>query len=72
MKNIGIILIVIGAIMMMVTGFNYVTRERVVDIGDLKIDANENHHVEWPPIFGGALLTAGLVVIVLGKKKANF
>ena len=71
MKNIGIILIVLGSIMMAVTGFNYVTRERVVDIGALKIDANKNHHVEWPPILGGALLVAGLVVL-LGKKKASF
>ena len=72
MKNIGIILIVLGSIMMVITGFNYVTRERVVDIGSLKIDANENHHVQWPPVFGGALLTAGLVVILLAKKKAIF
>ena len=69
MKNIGIVLIVLGSIMMAVTGFNYVTRERVVTIGDLKIDANETHHVEWPPILGGVLLAAGLVVILFGKNK---
>jgi hypothetical protein len=68
MKNIAIILIVLGSIMIFITGFNYVTRERVVDIGALKIDANKNHPVQWSPVLGGALLTAGLIVALLGKK----
>lgn len=68
MKNIGIVLIVIGAIMMVITGFNYVTRERVVDIGALKIDADKNHPVQWSPIVGGILLVAGVVLLISNKK----
>lgn len=68
MKKTGIILIVLGIIMMIVTGFNFVTREKVVDIGDLEIKANKNHPVEWSPIVGCALLVAGLVVVVTSRK----
>ena len=68
MKNIGIILVVLGIIMMAITGFNYVTREKVVDVGPLKVYSDENHPVQWSPIVGGLLLVAGVVVIVTNKK----
>ena len=69
MKNMGIILIVLGVIMMFITGFNYVTRKNVVDVGPLVINANENHPVQWSPIVGGVLLLAGVVVMVSNKNK---
>lgn len=65
----GIILIVLGAIMMVITGFNYVTREKVVDIGDLEIKADKNHPVQWSPIVGGVLLVAGVAVMLGSKNK---
>lgn len=63
-------MIAIGIVMMVVTGFNFVTREKVVDIGDLEIEGNRNHRVEWPPIAGGILLLAGVVVTLAGSKKS--
>lgn len=68
MKNAGIVLIVIGIVMMVITGFNYVTRENVVDLGPVQINSKENHPVQWSPIVGGVLLVAGVVVLVSGKK----
>lgn len=67
-RTIGIVLIVIGVIMIIYTGFNYVTTERVVDLGPLKINAEKNHPVQWSPIVGVVLLVGGIVVIVTGKK----
>jgi hypothetical protein len=34
-KSIGIALVVIGALMVIFNGFNYVTEKKVVDIGQL-------------------------------------
>jgi UDP-N-acetylmuramyl pentapeptide phosphotransferase/UDP-N-acetylglucosamine-1-phosphate transferase len=68
MKTTGITLIALGIIMMLFTGFNYVTREKVVDIGDLEIKANMTHRVEWTPIIGGILLVAGMAVLFTKKK----
>lgn len=68
MKNIGIVLVALGIIMMIITGFNYVTREKVVDIGPVVIHADKNHPVQWSPIVGGVLLVAGIVVLVSNKK----
>ena len=67
-KSIGIALIVIGVLMVIYTGFNYVTTEKVVDLGPLKINAEKNHPVQWSPIVGAVLLIGGIVVMVTGKK----
>lgn len=69
MKRIGMLLIAIGVVMMVITGFSFATREKVVDIGDLEIEGNRNHRVEWPPIAGGVLLVAGVAVLLSEKRK---
>lgn len=68
-KNIGIVLVTLGILMMIYTGFNYVTKRNVVDIGPIQIDKKENHPVSWSPILGAILLVGGAVIIVTGKNK---
>jgi len=67
-KTLGIALIVIGIIMMIYTGFNIITTEKVVDLGTIKINQEKNHPVQWSPIVGVALLVGGVVIIVTDKK----
>jgi len=67
-KSIGIVLIIIGVIMMIYTGFNYVTTKNVVDIGNLQIKHDENHFVQWSPIVGALLLVGGVLIIGTNKK----
>jgi uncharacterized membrane protein YidH (DUF202 family) len=68
-KPLGIILIVIGIIMIAYTGFNYVTTEKVVDLGPIEINAEKSHSVQWPPFVGLALIIGGIFVILPDKKK---
>ena len=68
-KNLGIVLLVLGIIMMIYTGFNFVTKEKVVDLGPLQINKSKNHPVQWSPIVGGILLVGGIVIIATSKKK---
>jgi len=70
-KNIGIVLVVIGIIMMIYTGFNYVTKKKVVDLGPVEINKEENHPVSWSPIIGVLLLAGGIVIIATGKNKTS-
>jgi len=69
-KTLGIVLIAIGLIMIIYTGFNYVTTEKVVDLGPIHINAEKNHPVQWSPIVGVVLLVGGVVVVVTGKGKS--
>ena len=70
MKTLGIVLLVIGGIMMVFTGFNIVTKEKVVDLGKVEINKEEKTPIYWSPITGGILLAAGVLVLVAGKRKA--
>ncbi len=67
-KTIGIVIIAVGAIMMLYTGFNYVTTEKVVDLGPIQINKEKQHSVKWPSILGGIIIIGGIAIIALGKK----
>jgi hypothetical protein len=69
MRNIGIVLIVLGAVMMAITGFNLVTKKKVVDLGSVEINKEKDHPVQWSPIVGGVLLVAGVAVALTNKKR---
>lgn len=69
MKPLAVILIVIGAFMMIITGVNFVTKDKVVDLGKVEIDKTRNHPVNWSPIVGGVLLLAGIGALAMSKKK---
>lgn len=68
MKTLGIIFVALGILMMIYTGFDYVTTKKVADIGPVQVDKKESHPVQWSPIVGGALLLGGIVILVSGKK----
>lgn len=68
-KPLGIVLIVIGIIMLAYTGFNYVTTEKVADIGPIEINAQKKHTVKWPPIVGLGLIVGGIAVIAIDRKR---
>jgi len=70
MKNLGIVLIALGIIMMVITGVNFVTKKKVVDLGPVEINKEESHPVNWSPIVGAILLIGGIAVVATDKKKA--
>jgi hypothetical protein len=67
-KIVAIILIAIGIIMMLYTGFDYITTRKVVDIGAIQVNKKEDHPVQWSPIVGGIVLIAGIMLITSNKK----
>jgi drug/metabolite transporter (DMT)-like permease len=70
---VGILLIVLGVISLSVGGFNFTTqnRERVVDIGPLKVDATVKRErtLPLPPILGVCALAGGVVLLIAGSRK---
>jgi len=68
MKNVGIVIIVIGILMIAYTGFNFITKEKVVDVGPIEINKEENHPVQWSPIVGVVLVVGGIVLFAANRK----
>ena len=66
-KFVGTILIAIGLLMIAYTGFNYVTKEKVVDLGPVEISKEKNNPVSWSPILGVVLLVGGIIVFARNK-----
>ena len=69
MKGIGIVLIVVGIIMMVFRSINFTTKEKVVDVGPVEINKEEEKTVNWPLYAGIVVTAAGVVVFVAANKK---
>jgi uncharacterized membrane protein HdeD (DUF308 family) len=71
MKFIGIILIVLGVLALVYQGIQYTTREKILDIGSIKVSADSKRTIPLPPIVGGVALVAGIALIVLDRRKTS-
>ena len=67
---LGIVLIVLGALALAYQGFTYTTREKVVDLGPLKITADKEKTIPLPPILGALALASGIVLVFVGVRKS--
>jgi hypothetical protein len=67
---IGIALIALGLIALVYQGITYTTREKVVDLGPLKITAQKEKTIPLPPILGGLALAGGIVLVVVASRKS--
>lgn len=67
-RPIGIILLVIGILMLIYTGFTYTKKEKVIDAGPIQVSADKQHTVNWPPYAGCILVVGGIVLLLTGKK----
>jgi hypothetical protein len=68
---IGIALIALGLIALVYQGITYTTREKVVDLGPLKITAQKEKTIPLPPILGGLALAGGIVLVVVAARKST-
>lgn len=70
MKIFAISLIVLGAVMLIWTGFTYTKTEKVIDAGPIQVSADREKSVNWGPYAGGILVAAGVIVLITTKKTA--
>jgi hypothetical protein len=67
----GMALIALGLIALVYQGITYTTREKVVDIGPLKITAQKEKTIPLPPILGGLALAGGIALVVVAARKST-
>ncbi|MGZ3763582.1 MAG: hypothetical protein ACXVB0_14440 [Mucilaginibacter sp.] len=68
-RNIGILLIIIGAVMLIWTGFTYTKKKKIVDMGPLQVSVDQKETIGWPPYVGAILLVGGIVLVVTDKRR---
>lgn len=68
-KTIGIVMAIIGILMIIYTGFSYVTTEKVIDLGPMQMSVEKENPVQWSPIVGVILLVGGIVIVAMDKKR---
>jgi uncharacterized membrane protein YqgA involved in biofilm formation len=68
-KNLGIVVIIIGILMMVYTGFHYVTKQKLIEFGPIDINREKNHSVQWSPLIGLMVIIGGVVILKVGSKK---
>ncbi|SFH45304.1 YidH family protein [Pedobacter insulae] len=68
-RTIGLILIVVGIVLLVWTGFTYTKKEKIIDAGPVQISADREKTVNWPPYAGGIVLVVGAVLFIFGKKE---
>ena len=66
----GALLVVLGAVALIWQKVSYTDRETLVDIGSLKVTADNKKDVPLPPILGGIALAGGAVLLVVGARKS--
>jgi hypothetical protein len=69
MKLMGIILVVLGVLALAYQGIQYTSREKILDIGSLKVSADTKKTIPLPPIVGGVALVAGIALILADRRK---
>ena len=69
MKKLGIILIIVGLLFTVITGFRFFTKEKVVDLGKLEISKSEPHSVNWSPYLGAGIMVIGGIMFLAGPRK---
>jgi hypothetical protein len=67
-KTIALVMIILGVIMLIWTGFTYTKKEKIIDAGPIQISADKEKSVNWPPYIGGIILVAGVAILITSKK----
>lgn len=70
MKALGIILIIVGILMFIFPKITFSHKEKVADVGPLEINKQEKHTIDWPTYAGGIAAVAGIVILLVDRKKA--
>lgn len=67
---IGVILIVLGVVGFAVGHIDFTTREKVVDLGPIEVNADKKHSIDIPDIAAALALLAGVGLVLAGQKRA--
>jgi hypothetical protein len=69
MNIIGIVLIALGVVGLIYGGITYTSSKNVVDLGAVQLTVDQKKEIPLSPIFGAGAVAAGVVLMVVGRRK---
>jgi hypothetical protein len=66
---IGTLLIIVGLVSLLLGGFSWTREKTVLDIGPIEATRQERETIPIPPIVGGLVLAAGVVLLVIRPRQ---
>jgi len=70
MRKTGLLIIIIGFGLIILTVFTIFTSESLAKIGDIQITRNIPYHLNWSPLIGVAIMFIGAIVTIIPSKKS--
>jgi hypothetical protein len=67
---VGVVLIVLGVVALVYQDFTYATRERVLRVGPVEVRKETQKTIPLPPLIGGVPLAGGIMLVLVGAKRA--
>jgi len=68
-RNIGIVLLVVGIAMLAYQGISYTRQEQVAQLGPVRVTKEERKTFPLPPVAGAAAAGLGTILIVVGIRR---
>lgn len=69
MRLAGIVLIILGILVLTYHGIRYTDRDKLIDIGRLKVTTSVKKTFPVPPVVGGIALVAGIGLILTDRRR---
>jgi len=70
MKNLGILLVVLGALALAYGGINYNRNRTVLQMGSMSVTATEHKTIPIPAVAGAIVMVGGLALLVVGRRRS--
>ena len=67
---LGIALIILGVVAFAYQGITFTTQETILDVGPLQATVDKQETIPLPPIVGALSLVGGIVLLIVGARKA--
>lgn len=64
------LIMIVGLLITLYTGFKYVTTDKIVEIGNFQITAEKANWIEWSPWVGVAVIIVGGIMVYAQNKRS--
>jgi hypothetical protein len=70
MRNLGIVLLIVGALALIYGGIDYNKKHTVLEVGSVTVTATEHKSIPIPAVAGVVVLLGGVALLTIGRRRA--